>query len=165
MDEKKAEKLPALSETVMIPVANHPEATILELDELWSFVLKKANRVWIWIASCRKTRQVVAYAIGDRSGNSCRKLWEGIPDAYRTGHCYTDFWVAYQMVIPEEQHTAVGKETGQTAHVERWNNTLRQRLARFVRETLSFSKSLVMHEICLRLFLHRYNLERASILM
>jgi hypothetical protein len=43
-------------------------------------------------------------------------------------------------VIPQEQHTAVGKETGETAHVERWNNTLRQRLARFVRMTLSFSR-------------------------
>ncbi len=63
MDEKKAEKLPALSETVMTPDANNPEATILELDELWSFVLKKVNRVWIWIALCRKTRQVVAYAL------------------------------------------------------------------------------------------------------
>jgi hypothetical protein len=48
------------------------------------------------------------------------------------------------VVIPEEQHTAVGKETGETARVERWNNTLRQRLARLVRMTLSFSKSVVM---------------------
>jgi IS1 family transposase len=51
--------------------------------------------------------------------------------------------------------------SGETAHVERWNNTLRQRLARFVRKTLSFSKSDVMHEICLFLFLHRYNDELA----
>ncbi|MFL6257740.1 MAG: IS1 family transposase, partial [Pyrinomonadaceae bacterium] len=53
-----------------------------------------------------------------------------------------------------EQHTAAGKETGFTAHVERWNNTLRQRLGRFVKKSLSFSKSEEMHEICLRLFLH-----------
>jgi insertion element IS1 protein InsB len=70
----------------------------------------------------------------------------------------------YSAVIPEEQHTAVGKETGETAHVERWNNTLRQRLARFVRMTLSFSKSVIMHEACLLLFLHRYNRERAILL-
>src|SRR6266849_303890 len=57
------------------------------------------------------------------------------------------------------------RNTGETTHVERWNNTLRQRLARFVRKTLSFSKSLFMHEACLRPFLHRYNRERASILM
>jgi IS1 family transposase len=149
----------------MAPDGNDPEATILELDELWSFVLKKTNKVWIWIALCRKTRQVVAYAIGDRSEKTCDILWKAIPEAYRSGHCYTDFWAAYQAVIPEEQHTAVGKQTGLTAHVERWNNTLRQRLARFVRKTLSFSKSLVMHDICLRLFLHRYNLERAAMLM
>ncbi len=144
---------------------NDPNATILELDELWSFVLKKANQAWIWIALCRKTRQVVAYAIGDRSQKTCRTLWEAIPKTYRAAHCFTDFWSAYQAVIPEDQHTAVGKETGETAHIERWNNTLRQRLGRFVRKTLSFSKSSVMHDICLRLFLHRYNLERVSILI
>ncbi len=58
----------------------------------------------------------------------------------------------------------MGKETGETAHVERWNNTRRQRLARFVRLTLSFSKSEVMHDACLLLFLHRYNTERAILL-
>src|SRR6266581_1346271 len=161
MDKKKAAALPELSATVLAPDANDPEATVLELDELWSFVLKKTNKAWIWIALCRKTRQVVAYAIGDRSEQTCRILWEAIPEAYRTGHCYTDFWKAYQAVIPEEQHTGVGKETGETAHVERWNNTLRQRLARFVRKTLSFSKSLFMHNACLKLFLHRYHRERA----
>jgi len=42
------------------------------------------------------------------------------------------------------------------------NNTLRQRLGRLVRQTLSFSKSLVTHTACLHLFLHRYNLARAA---
>ncbi len=56
------------------------------------------------------------------------------------------------------------RETGETAHVERWNKTLRQRLARFVRMTLSFSKSVMMHEACLLLFLHRYNEDRAILL-
>jgi IS1 family transposase len=59
----------------------------------------------------------------------------------------------------------VGKETGETAHVERWNCTLRQRLARFVRKTLFFSKSISMHIACLDVFLHRSNLERATILV
>ncbi len=148
----------------MAPDPEDTASTTLELDELWSFVLKKANQVWVWIALCRKTRQVVAYAVGDRSKKTCQRLWESIPDNYRAGHCFTDFWAAYQAVIPEEQHTAVSKETGETAHVERWNNTLRQRLARFVRMTLSFSKSVMMHEACLLLFLHRYNRERAILL-
>ena len=70
----------------------------------------------------------------------------------------------YRAVIPEEQHLAVGKETGETAHVERWKNTLRKPLARFVRMTLSFSKSEIMHEACLLLFLHRYNRDRVILL-
>ncbi len=67
-------------------------------------------------------------------------------------------------MIPEEQHTAVGKETGEPAHVERWNNTLRQRLARFVRMTFSFAKSVVMQEACLLRFLHRYHVDQAILL-
>jgi hypothetical protein len=47
------------------------------------------------------------------------KLWAAIPEAYRRGRCFSDFWEAYQLVIPAEQHTAAGKETGFTAHVER----------------------------------------------
>jgi insertion element IS1 protein InsB len=58
----------------------------------------------------------------------------------------------------------VGKATGETAHVERWKNTLRKPLARFVRMKLSFSKSVVMHEACLLLFLHRSHRERAILL-
>jgi hypothetical protein len=50
-----------------------------------------------------------------------------------------------------------GKEAGQTNHVERFNGTLRQRLSRLVRDTLSFSKKRQMHKVCLYLFLHGYN--------
>ena len=39
----------------------------LEADEMWSFVEKKANKQWIWIVQCRKTRQVVAYHVGGRA--------------------------------------------------------------------------------------------------
>jgi IS1 family transposase len=124
--------------------------------------LKRARKRWIWIALSRPTRQVVAYVIGDRSQQSCQKLWDAILEAYRQAHCFSDFWEAYSLVIPAERHTAAGKESGLTAHVERWNLTLRQRLGRFVRKSLSFSKSEEMHEICLRLFLHDYNLSLLS---
>ena len=85
-------------------------------------------------------------------------MGERVPEACRGGHSYSDFWKAYGEAIPQERHEAVGKEGGETAHIERWNDTLRHRLSRFVRKSLSFSESDRMHEICLRLFLHRYNL-------
>jgi len=107
----------------------------------------------------RETREVVAYACGDRSEKTCQILWDHIPPAYKKALVFTDYWKAYPPVIPLEQHRPVGQETGETAHIERWNNTLRQHLGCFVRKTLSFSKCFSMHEICLKLFLHRYNTE------
>ena len=136
-----------------------PAQRILELDELWSFIYCKANKCWVWIALCALTRQIVAFTTGDRSEKTCRRLWRNVPWRYKRAKCYSDFWEAYRAVIPSEQHEAVGKESGKTNHVERWNNTLRQRLGRFVRKTLSFSKCEEMHVACLSLFVHRYNLE------
>jgi len=71
----------------------------------------------------------------EQQAKPSQRLWEAMPAGYRQGHCCTDALAAYAAVIPQEQQTAVGKETGETAHVERWKNTLRQRLARFVRMT------------------------------
>lgn len=132
--------MPPLSETLVEPDSADADATTLELDEMWSFVLKSTLKAWVWIALSRRTGQVVAFVIGDRSRTTCRKLWEKLPAAYPRADCYTDFWEAYKQVIPEEQHTACGKESGETAHVERWNNSLGQKLGRFVRKSMSFSK-------------------------
>ena len=128
---------------------------------MWSFVLRKANKKWLWLALCRRTRQIVAYAIGCRGETTCRLLWRRIPAAYKGSLCYSDFWEAYANVIPAAQHVRSGQR-GETNHIERWNNTLRQRVGRFVRRTLSFSKSEVMHEVAVCLFVHHYNSTRPS---
>jgi len=102
-----------------------------------------------------ESREIVASACGDRSKNACRILWDRVPSAYKEAIVFSDCWRAYQAVIPTEQHCPGGKETGETAHIERWNNPLRQHLARFVRKALSISKWIKMHEIGLKLFIHR----------
>ncbi len=124
----------------------------------------------MWLALCRESRQVVAFVMGDRSRTTCKRLWKAIPQSYKeatcySATCYSDFWEAYREVIPQEQHEATGKEEGKTCHIERWINTLRQRLSRLVRKTLSFSKSHQMHHCCLKLFICRYNLERKNIIL
>ena len=135
---------------------------VLEADEMWSFVYERWNKRWLWTVMCRRTRQIVALVIGDRSEATCRRLWEQIPPEYKTCHSYSDFWEAYQLVFPDQTHECVGKESGQISHMERWYNTLRQSCARFVRKTLSFSKSDTMHEIVTRLFIIRHNLSLIS---
>jgi IS1 family transposase len=70
---------------------------------------------------------------------------------------FTDYWEAYQTVLPSKRHRAVGKESGLTSHIERFNNTLRQRVSRLVRKTLSFSKKLDNHEGAIWHFIQHYN--------
>ena len=55
------------------------------------------------------------------------------------------------------KHKSVDKKTGETAHIERFNNTIRQRLARYVRKTLSFSKSQDLHNMVTKQFIINYN--------
>ena len=159
MAEKKDQRNPSIEET-LLPA--QPD-DILELDEVWSFVLKKKQKRWLWIALCRRTRQIVAYAIGDRSEDTCRKLWQAIPEIYKHCQTFSDFWDAYAKVFPDDTHQCVGKETGETCHIERWNNTLRQWNARYVRKTLSFSKQDFYHDLVTRLFIVRYNLTKLSL--
>jgi insertion element IS1 protein InsB len=136
-----------------------------EADEMWSFVGKKANQQWIWIAMDAKTRQVIAFHVGDRSRESAQELWAKIPVAYREqARFHTDQYEAYKGVIPAEQHKAITKQARKTNHIERFNNTLRQRLSRLVRETLSFSKKLAHHIGAIRYFICHYNLTRAAAL-
>ena len=116
---------------------------VLELDEMWSFVRKKDQARWLWTAMCRRTRQIVAFAIGDRSKATCLRLWQAIPHEYKHCHTFSDFWHAYQYIFPAETHRCVGKETGETAHMERWNNTLRQRVGRYVRQTHELRNEMV----------------------
>jgi IS1 family transposase len=72
--------------------------------------------------------------------SAAKQLWQSLPAVYRQcAICYTDFWESYEQVLPSKRHRAVGKETGKTSYIERFNNTLRQRVGRLVRKTLSLS--------------------------
>jgi insertion element IS1 protein InsB len=135
---------------------------VLELDEMWTFVEKKAHDHWLWIAICKRTRQIVAYHVGKRQSADCREFWKKVPPAYKQSLLYSDYYKAYLNVLKDYMHIAVGKHTGLTNHVERWNNTIIQRLGRLTRKTLSFSKSENMLEINIRIFIHNYNLERMN---
>ena len=113
---------------------------------MWSFVGGKKDVWWVWVALDAGTRQVVAMVCGGRDAATARCLWDALPDEYRDGAVVaTDFLAAYKAVVPEDRHAAAGKEAGLTAHIERFWLTLRQRVARCVRKTLSFSKCAENH--------------------
>jgi len=84
----------------------------VDVDESWSFVFRRKDKVWVWIAMNRETREIVASARGDRTENTCRILWDRAPSAYKEAIVFSDYWSAYQAVIPSEQQRPMGKETG-----------------------------------------------------
>jgi insertion element IS1 protein InsB len=136
-----------------------------EADELWSFVGKQANKPWLWLAMDAKTRQVIAFHVGDRSRETAKELWAKMPLVYREqARCHTDQYEAYPGVMPPAQHKAMTKKARKTNHVERLNNTLRQRVSRLVRETLSFAKKLANHIGAIKYFICHYNLTKATAL-
>lgn len=78
-----------------------------------SFVGSKQNKQWIWLAIDADSREIVGVFIGDRARQSAKQLWQSLPAVYRQcAICYTDFWQAYEQVLPSQRHRAVGKETG-----------------------------------------------------
>ncbi len=113
---------------------------VLALDELWSFVHSKAQEGWLWIALCRRTRQIVASTIADRSQEGAKSLREQVPPDYRRRATRSDFWLAYEAAFPARAHRFCGKEGGETNHAERCFGTVRARLSRLGRRTYSFSK-------------------------
>ena len=135
---------------------------IVEYDEMWSFVHDKKNKQWLWLAVLRRTRQVVAFHIGDRGHTAFDELYSKVPREYKECHSRSDFWEAYDN-LPKKLHKKCGKESGETSQVESVNNVIRQRLGRYVRKTCSFSKSIVNHNRVTGLFLQEYNLGSLSV--
>jgi IS1 family transposase len=96
----------------------------------------KGNKPWVWLALDADTREMVGVYIGARDEAAARQLWDSLPPVYRQcAIADADFWAAYEAVLPSKRDQAVGKETGKTSYIERFNNTLRQRVSRLVRKT------------------------------
>jgi len=117
---------------------------------MWSFVGAKATARWLWHAVDHHTGRVLAYVVGTRKDATFLKLRALLTRLGITRY-YTDKAGVYQRHLPPEQHT-VGKLTMQK--IERKHLTLRTRLKRLARKTLSFSRSRVMHDLIIGLYMN-----------
>jgi len=165
---KETNKLPEdlnfnqdLAEKIHLEQLDDDTVIFCEADELCTYVGNKKKKVWLWIALDCETLQILAFHVGDRSKKSCKKLWDKIPISYKKKlYMFTDHLKSYKSVIPKSQHKDVDKGSGLTSLIESFNNVLRQRLARLVRKTASFSKSEANLVRTVHLFLVEYNLHR-----
>lgn len=119
---------------------------------MWSYVVKKANQRWLWYAIERTSRRVLAFVLGPRTDETYRKLLALLPAGLLDRYS-TDEWGAYERV-PFEALRLRGKMGNQ--RIERANLTLRTRIKRLTRRTICFSKSEIIHDIVIALFINEF---------
>jgi insertion element IS1 protein InsB len=123
-----------------------------ELDEMWSYVGKKAEPRWLWHAIDHHRGTVLAYVFGRRKDEVFLELKELLAP-FGITRFYTDGWGAYERHLDPEQHT-IGK--AHTQKIESKHINLRTRIKRLVRRTICFSKTITMHDLVLGFFINRY---------
>ncbi len=127
-----------------------------ELDEMWSFVRRKANPRWLWHAIDDHSGKILAYVFGRRKDEVFLKL-KVLLEPFGITRYYTDGWGAYERHLDPEQHR-VGKD--RTQKIESKHIPLRTWIKRLVRRTICFSKSERMHDLVIGLFINRYEFGR-----
>src|SRR5512135_3412286 len=126
-----------------------PEGVVvIELDEIWHFVGHKGNKLWIWMAFCRDTGQVVDWQCGDRDQETLNLLLARLAAWNVCLYC-TDAYICYDQALPVGHHF-IGKE--ETWRLEQIHSRLRPWLARFRRRTVVVSKSVEMVDLSIALF-------------
>ena len=123
-----------------------------ELDQMWSYIGKKAEPRWLWHAIDHHSGTVLEYVFGRRKDEVFLQLQEILAPFHIT-RFYTDGWGAYERHIDPAQHT-IGK--AHTQKIESKHINLRTRIKRLVRRTICFSKTTTMHDLGLGLFINRY---------
>jgi insertion element IS1 protein InsB len=127
-----------------------------ELDDMWSYVGKKAQPRWLWHAIDHHTGKVLAYVFGRRKDKVFLRL-KALLEPFGITQYYTDGWGTYERHVDAEHHT-VGKEHMQ--RIESKHINLRTRIKRLVRRTIGFSKTERMHDLVIGLFVNRYEFGR-----
>ena len=122
------------------------------MDEMWSFVGSKRHQRWLGHAIDHQTGHVLAYVCGPREDDVFleRKV---LLEPCGIMHFYTDGWGAYSRHLDPTQHT-VGKQY--TQKIERKHTTWRARIKCLARKTMCFSRSILMHDLVIGLFINRY---------
>jgi len=128
-----------------------------EMDEMWSYVNNKSEQRWLWYAIDHETSDLLAYALGPRKDDVFLSL-KALLQPFSINTYYTDDWGAYERNLDRDQHV-IGKQN--TQKIERKNLTLRTRVKRLARRTICFSKTVLMHDIVIGLFINAHEFQRA----
>ncbi|WP_188928926.1 IS1 family transposase [Puia dinghuensis] len=141
------DRIRGLAATIMRP-ASQPDQVSLEVDELWTYVSRKDNEYWVAYAINRGNSAVVDFVVGKRTKSTLKQLIDRLlclkPKTIRT-----DKLTLYERLIPKRMHRAGSICINR---IERKNLSIRTHLKRLSRQTICFSRSLLMLESCLLVY-------------
>jgi len=123
-------------------------AVVVELDEMWHFLKKKSNKLWVWKARDRAKGRLIDWELGGRDAATLERMLERLK-RWRVRLYCADGWEAYAELIPQGR-LFVGKE--ETHGIERDHSRQRHWLARFRRRTCVVSRAERMVEASIALF-------------
>lgn len=133
-----------------------PHYTEIQIDEFWTYYFSKQNRLWLLVARCVESGQIIAYHLGRRNRSAVRALLQKIPlSIHKNAFYFTDDWAPFAAELPSDRHY-IGKEW--THELEGAFSGFRQRDNRLARKTVGFSKSYDNHVLSIRSTIARYNL-------
>nr|WP_289811972.1 IS1 family transposase [Shigella flexneri] len=113
-----------------------------EMDEHWGYVGAKSRQRWLFYAYDRMRRTVVAHVFGERTLATLERLLS-LLSAFQVVVWMTDGCPLYESRLKGKLHVISKRYT---QRIERHNLNLRQHLARLGRKSLSFSKSVELHD-------------------
>ncbi|ROJ68987.1 transposase [Escherichia coli] len=108
----------------------------------WGYVGAKSRQRWLFYAYDRIRRTVVAHVFGERTLATLERLLS-LLSAFEVVVWMTDGWPLYESRLKGKLHVISKRYT---QRIERHNLNLRQHLARLGRKSLSFSKSVELHD-------------------
>ena len=100
--------------------------------------------------------EVLAYTFGRREDVIFERL-KKLLEPFKIRKYFTDDWGSYTRSLPSAKHF-VGKRNTQA--IERKNLNFRTRIKRLTRKTICFSKSELMHDTVIGLFINKYEFGR-----
>lgn len=100
---------------------------------------------------------MVAYVCGQRNDKTCTDLRCCIPTEYFNLATCSDYWSSYAEVFDPDTHPSVGKHTGLSNHVERFNASLRNRLGPFYTKNVELFQKQRKSRSSLAYVLLKYN--------
>ncbi len=151
--------MPHLKKSVQVsPV--HPEyvgkslTVSLKVDESWSFVRAKKEPRWLWWVEDAVSGKVIAFVLGRRTHQTFRRLMDLLDAAQiQVSRWITDAWWAYFDCL---DHRIRIESKALLQSLERKHLTLRTRLKRLARRTICFSKSVLVHDAVIGIFINQF---------